>query len=126
MSSEKTFGQHVKELHDALAPFGTFAQPMHKIRSRELRDLYESYSERHEFSAGDLVQWKPGMKNMHRPCIDEPAIVIETRYGRAAVGNPGTQYEDAPSDTRIGVVADDVLEFFWVDGNRLMPWAQDE
>lgn len=40
---------------------------------------YETYVKDDSFNVGDMVKWKPGMKNRQRPKEGEPAIVIEFR-----------------------------------------------
>ncbi|MGV3733591.1 MAG: hypothetical protein ACO1N6_09350 [Microcella sp.] len=44
--------------------------------ARDLLDVGRRYVDRERFSVGDLVQWKPGMKNQRFPHDGKPAIVL--------------------------------------------------
>ena len=44
-----------------------------------LRRAMEVLAVEHVFQPGDLVQWKPGMKNKSRPADGEPIVVVEVR-----------------------------------------------
>ena len=42
-----------------------------------LKKSVEQYNQPSDFKAGDIVQWKEGLKNKKRPQYGEPCIVIE-------------------------------------------------
>ncbi len=94
--------------------------------AEELRTLWGRYAERHEFKPGDLVAWKPGLKNCKWPAEGVPCIVMEVMPARRRAGNEGTDRELAPTDVRIGLKCCGDFDGYWVDGNRLEPYrAQD-
>jgi hypothetical protein len=41
-----------------------------------VKRFYEVYTERHEFREGQLVKWKPGLKDRTFPAEGEPAVVV--------------------------------------------------
>lgn len=64
-----------------------------------------------ELQAGDAVQWKKGLSNRKRPKDGEPAVVVETFYGRRQTYDPSldtnTQYFREPLDIKIAFVDKD-------------------
>ncbi|WP_157214639.1 hypothetical protein [Polaromonas sp. CF318] len=73
-----------------------------------LKALLQSYRVRQNFSVGDIVQWKPGLKNRRFPAEVTPAIVVEVF--NVPVTNPitdhGSPYFQEVLDMKIGVVTD--------------------
>lgn len=46
-------------------------------RVRRLAELADAMDKSHIFRKGQLVQWKPGLKNRAAPAYNEPAVVRE-------------------------------------------------
>ena len=44
--------------------------------SHSLGEMYASYQRRHEFEPGQLVRWKPKLRNKRLPDYDQQAIVM--------------------------------------------------
>lgn len=74
-----------------------------------LRDLFESLTSTASFTVGDLVTWKPLLKNRVRPAYGEPAIVIEflDKPVRNSEANPSSTYFREPLDLVLGLLDDD-------------------
>lgn len=88
----------------------------------QLRDAFAQYERPANFKAGDLVTWKPGMKNRNFPANGEPVVVIQV-LAEPVFG--GTNYEGSvefrePLTLRIGCLDENDGEFmvFHVDGAR--------
>ncbi len=86
-----------------------------------LSAAYSIYVKAHEFKAGDLVRWKPGMRNKRFPAVDAPAVVV-----RALAEGP----RDAPQDAQVeeqdivlGIVdGSGRFVLFAYDSGRFQPW----
>jgi hypothetical protein len=53
-------------------------EPSPASDSDSLRELYASYRQQHEFEPGQLVRWKPQLRNKRLPDYDQQAIVMST------------------------------------------------
>lgn len=75
---------------------------------RELKKSYEAYISNESLSTGDVVSWKPGMRNRTLPNYRQPAIVIEKlQYPIFDESqNAGSQYFHEPLDLRVGFLDD--------------------
>ncbi|QDT10752.1 hypothetical protein [Planctomycetes bacterium K23_9] len=96
-----------------------------RFRTREdmlkrLRQLRESYIAAQDFSEGDIVVWKDGMKNRSYPDYNEPVIVMEILgEPRVADHDSGTPYYHEELTVKLGWLdSDDELVCFHYDGNR--------
>lgn len=73
-----------------------------------LKRSYETYISNESLSTGDVVSWKPGMRNRTLPNYRQPAIVIEklqyTIFDESQ--NAGSQYFHEPLDLRVGFLDD--------------------
>ncbi len=95
--------------------------------ARRLRELSEAMDRRHLFRPGQIVRWKPGLRNRRAPDYNEPAIVRavltepvadEGQFGRDS-GSPGFR---EPLTLVLGFLVDDgdFLEFYY-DGRQFEP-----
>ncbi len=91
----------------------------------ELTELGKRYLEKHEFKPGDLVTWKPGLKNCKLPAKGHPGVVLEVVQGRRKDGGVGTPIEFYPAEVRVGFKFYGDFEGFWLDGNRLEPYREE-
>lgn len=87
--------------------------------------LVEKLNEHHAFRAGDLVQWKPGLKSTTLPEYGEPMLVVEALEAPVTdgVANTGSPYFRQPLDlvcARIDLDGDLVMYHF--DSRRLEPY----
>lgn len=75
---------------------------------QELKKSYEAYISNESLSTGDVVSWKPGMRNRTLPNYRQPAIVIEKlQYPIFDDSqNAGSQYFHEPLDLRVGFLDD--------------------
>ena len=83
----------------------------------EAQDFVKRYHEKEEFRPGDLIVWKPGMKDSKFPAYDEPIVVLETFEPSRPDGKLGTPYEYQRRDIRCLVFKD-------TDG-ELLPFVYD-
>lgn len=92
-----------------------------------LESRFASLANRHDFSIGELVTWKPGLKHMQFPRLGRPAIVVEileTPVVNSYVP-PDSPYFGEILDIRVGVIGDDgAFHLYHVPSNRFQPFAQ--
>ena len=111
-------------------PGGPKGQPSEQ--AKEVISAYEVFLAQHEFSAGQLVRWKPGMKNRRRPATNQPAIVLEVLSEPVFDTSPtdssaGTPYFREPLDIVLGLVdVDGDFIVFHYDSRRLEPFPEHE
>ena len=90
-----------------------------------LSQLAEDYLHEHTFQKGDLVTWKPGLRNRKMPDYGEPMVVVEVLgepvYDQTA--DSGSPYFREPLTVRCLLVDEegDALVFYY-DARRLMPY----
>ncbi|MCK9342317.1 MAG: hypothetical protein M0P33_00205 [Massilibacteroides sp.] len=84
-------------------------------------------SEQYKFKPGDIIQFKPGMKNTYRPAYGQPVIVsrvLETPFIQMDNNDTGTPYFNTPVDIVVLMLSRDGegwLEFHQ-DSRRYMPF----
>ena len=88
-----------------------------------LRDRAQSLCESESFEVGDVVYWKPGMKNRTRPAYGMPAVVLQILDTPVidAEKNSASQYFREPLDIQLGILEDDAdheLIFYFFDRRR--------
>jgi hypothetical protein len=84
----------------------------------------------HPFAAGDLVTWKPGLKNRRVPRYGEPAVIVSVLDVSVFDTDPesGSTYFREPLTLVLGVIWDrdpgrgDFVTFHF-DGRRFEPWV---
>ena len=92
-----------------------------QAHAEALLRAYASLMTVHEFAAGDLVQWKRGMRSHNAPEYGCPAIVTAIEPGR--VSNRDDDRD--PADVRVMIIDESKpLPVFetWLDARRLMPF----
>ncbi|MBK5963008.1 hypothetical protein CCR95_02590 [Thiocystis minor] len=97
-----------------------------------LRERYGLLTRHHAFAPGDLVTWKPGLKNKRYPRYGRPALVIETLDTPVhdCENDAGSTYFREPLDLVLGVfIADGPLRgelLTWhFDRRRFQPWTEE-
>lgn len=88
---------------------------------QELKKSYEAYISNESLSTGDVVSWKPGMRNRTLPNYRQPAIVIEKlQYPIFDESqNAGSQYFHEPLDLRVGFLDDNnQFAIYFYDSRR--------
>lgn len=75
---------------------------------QDLKKSYEAYISNESLSTGDVISWKPGMRNRTLPNYRQPAIVIEKMQYPIfdESQNAGSQYFHEPLDLRVGFLDD--------------------
>lgn len=91
-----------------------------------LRELAASYFTKHDFKPGDVVTWKPGLKNALFPDYGEPVVILDVMSGQIDdKSDPNNQHFREPSDIRIGVYpGENDLEGYWMDSSRFQPYRE--
>ena len=95
-----------------------------------LRERFEGLTHSHSLRPGDVVSWKPGLRNRRWPSYGKPAIVVETFATPVYDGetNSGSPYFREPLDVALGVFVEDGEHrgdfLVWhVDSRRLQPFT---
>lgn len=86
-----------------------------------LRAQYELFSTHETFGSGQLVQWKPGLKNKSKPGYGEPAIVVEVLLVPIlnTKEDASSTYFREPLDLILGVMDDDdEMILYYFDSRR--------
>lgn len=94
-----------------------------------LRERQHSLATRHRFAPGDLVAWKPGLKNRRVPRYGTPAVVVEVLETPVFDNetDSGSTYFREPLDLVLGMIWEsgpgrgDFVTFH-VDSRRFQPW----
>lgn len=94
-----------------------------------LRQRFQAMSTGHQFKPGDLVGWKPGLRNRKAPRYDAPAIVIDVLHEpMLETGQEGgsADYRE-PLDLILGLLWDrdpgrGYFFTFHFDSRRFQPW----
>jgi hypothetical protein len=94
-----------------------------------LQDAFREFDRVHRFNPGDLVTWKPGLKNRRTPRYGQPAAVMarleQPIYDNEA--DSGSAYFHEPLDVVLGVIWErdpgrgELLTFHF-DSRRFQPW----
>jgi hypothetical protein len=94
-----------------------------------LQDRFKSLTARHRFKPGDLVSWKPGLRNRKVPSYSAPAIVVEVLAEPVldTDDESGSTYYREPHDLVLGVLWDQApnrgdFVTFYFDSRRFQPW----
>ena len=98
-----------------------------------LRARVECLQQRHDFNPGDLVSWKPGLRNRRMPRYGRPAVVIEVLLDPVLddAKDSGDAYFREPLDIVLGVFIEqgrhrgDFITWHF-DSRRLQPWSPAE
>ena len=96
-----------------------------------LRERYRLLTTAHRFAPGDLVTWKPGLKNKRHPHYGQPAVVIEVLDTPVLdrEDEAGSTYFREPLDLVLGLIWDSdpgrgELISFHYDSRRFQPWQE--
>jgi hypothetical protein len=132
VSDEQTASESTESSDDAKAKM--LLSLLNKTRKKKTANTPDAllaaaatFHKAHQFTAGQLVTWKKGMKNRRSPDYGEPAIVIEVLT--SPLINPGdesgTPYFREPLDIIIGTLdSDGDLLCFHYDSRRFEPYAE--
>jgi hypothetical protein len=94
------------------------------VDTDRVRAIYDSYTQHHEFRPGQMVEWKPGLRNKRLPDYGQPAVVQDV------LAEPVINTAD-PADSpyfreRLGLIlgvldGDGDLMFLPFDASRFQP-----
>lgn len=95
------------------------------VKPEQLREALRLYQREYQFAVGDLVKWKPGMRDRKLPQADEPAIVVR-RLEQPVVdqtASAGSPYFNIAYDLVLGVFdADNDFLTFHFNSERFEPY----
>ncbi len=101
-------------------------EKVEKLKSK-LTHLFSTLEEEHDFSIGQFVTWKPGLKNKFKPRINEPAIVVKILDKPVfdKDQDSGSPYFMEPLNMVVGILDEehDVFMLFHVDKRRFMSFT---
>lgn len=86
-----------------------------------LKTTYQTFLKKSIFKVGQLVKWKPNLRNRKLPRDNQPAIVIEVLNEPiiSSEQESGSPYFREPLDMILGVLDDDnTLLMFYYDSRR--------
>jgi hypothetical protein len=103
-----------------------------RFRNRKIDDMQghinglqaakAAFEQAYQFSPGDIVVWKKGLKNRVRPSYNEPAIVLEILdepLKDEKTQDSGKPYFNEPLDLKLGLLdADGDFLIFYYDKKR--------
>lgn len=96
-----------------------------RTQAQRLTHFYELFKVRHTFKPGDLVTWKPGLRNKMLPDDGQPGIVIDALAEPVSDGSSDGDlpYFHEALDLAVGVTdrENDVL-VYWFDSRRMQPY----
>lgn len=92
----------------------------------QVRKALEVFNQKHEFKPGDVVQWKPGMRNTCGfPEYGEPALVAAVHANPVYASNEtgGSPYFNEPLDLMLAHIdGDDEFILYHYDSRRFEPY----
>ncbi|MEI6415894.1 MAG: hypothetical protein WCP34_16785 [Pseudomonadota bacterium] len=97
-----------------------------------LRERFRQFIKRDDFAPGDLVTWKPGLKNHRWPSPGRPAVVLEVLDIPVfdTEEDAGVTYFHEPLDLVLGLFHEtgphrgDFLSWHF-DSRRFQPWIEE-
>ena len=96
-----------------------------KEKLQRLKDCKDAINNKHNFKVGDIVKWKPNLKNRSMPEYGDPLIVLEILENPLfdKEESPGSTYFNEPLDIVLGLIADEG-EFvsFYFDSRKFEPF----
>jgi hypothetical protein len=99
------------------------ATPMQAM-AEKLKDLFQRLDAPNSFAKGQIIAWKPGLRNRMYPEYGEPVIVsavLPTPVFDGSVVSAASPYFQEPLTLVIGIFREDDLLEFRVDGRRFEP-----
>lgn len=97
-----------------------------------LRDRFLLFDRTYRFNRGDLVTWKPGLKNRCAPRYGQPAVVLDRLDPPVfdSEKDSGSTYFREPLDLVLGILWDrdpgrGELVTFHFDSRRFQPWQEE-
>lgn len=111
------------ELNISHEKLDEYSQQLFAQTVDHLRQLKATFEKKHVFVAGDLIQWKPNMRDRPFPEYGSPVIVLET-ITPAHQSTDNWEAEEAPSkyDLVIGISLSGALRHFYADSRRYEPF----
>jgi len=94
------------------------------VEITQLQSSYQEFLKPVQFQIGQLVKWKPGLKNRTVPHQNQPAMVIEILETPIYEPNEsGTPYFREPLDIALAIISDegDFLIYHY-DKRRFQPY----
>ena len=96
-----------------------------EVHRHKLKELAGRLDRFHSFTKGQMVKWKPGLKNRKFPDYGEPAIVTAVLPGPTFDPSEviaGSPYFQEPLTLVLGTYRDDEFLEFRLDSRRFEPF----
>lgn len=88
----------------------------------ELQELRQIFDTGHAFTPGDIIQWKPNMRDRPFPAYNTPVIVLEVISPPLQhCHDVGASAAPAKHDLVIGINMEGVLRHYYADSRRYQP-----
>lgn len=110
-----------EELSDQVSAGDEFTKGVSGSDIQRLRNMYARFTAPSDFSEGDIVVWKEGLKNRRMPNYGQRAIVVSRLEEPVFDGNTesGSAYFREPLDLILGFFdGDDDFVIFHFDSRR--------
>ncbi|MGC1374685.1 MAG: hypothetical protein WA821_00570 [Anaerolineales bacterium] len=127
---EKTLKKIAELLTEANAQQQISDEPISEEKQKglvsALKKTYQDFLISHNFTQGDLVEWKDNLKNKKMPRDNEPAIVVQILDAPVFDNeDSGSPYFREPLDMVIGVLGKrEEMLLFHVDSRRFKPFQE--
>jgi hypothetical protein len=91
-----------------------------------LQERLQEFQKNFAFTAGELAEWKPGLRNKNRPAYGEPVVIVE-KLSEPVLGRTdesGSPYFREPLDLIVGLIdtSDDNFDLYYYDSRRFQPF----
>jgi hypothetical protein len=121
-----TFAQFMRLMRTEAGNDSQFCEDhdMLEHKATKARSMYERFMRRHEFRPGQLVRWKPELKNRTFPAYGECGVVVRVLPEPVTDGgnDSGTRYFREPLDIVLGFVDEDGdFITYYYDSRRFAP-----
>jgi hypothetical protein len=94
--------------------------------AEELQERLQQLQKNSTFTQGELVEWKPGLRNKNRPAYGEPAVIVEKLSEPifSLTDESGSAYFREPLDLIAGVIdtSDGHFDLYHYDSRRFQPF----
>lgn len=125
----KELSQLIAKLEEAVGEGGDARETMGHDEAVEravsVQAKYDVLAQKHTFTPGQMVQWKPGACNRKFPMYGEPVVVVEIlATPLPAKEDTGSPYIADELDAKVGMIRGGEYLEYLLCSRRLMPWGQ--
>lgn len=89
-----------------------------------VKELLAAMAVKHDFKPGDLIQWKPGLKNRTFPEAGQSVVVTDVLAESICPNsNREDQFFRQPEDIAFATIVDSELCIFYAESRRFEPYT---